>query len=210
VLLVMTTNKLDISTTSTSKPPAAPPPRQTSLVRLIVLLGILVLAIGALVFDYTVAKPGVEAAEKKIQDFVDARNKLGVKDGALVTADDIHKELGMQPTLIDKHDDKQYTVEYFCWWGGVPLINMRRHFISVVYVGPEPRRFSSHHKNEIPPAEALPMSDEQRPKDDQPLPPPTGIDGTPTGAAAAASEGAAQTSEPKKEGAPDTASDKEK
>ena len=132
---------------------AAPP----SSLRLYVLLGLLAVVVGAYGYDYFVAKPGCEAADKKIQEFVDARNKLGVKDGALVTSDDIQKELGMQPTYVDRHDDKQYTVEYYCWWGKMPMLSKRRHFISVVYVGPkEPRRVSSHHREE-PPPEALPV-----------------------------------------------------
>ena len=124
--------------------------------RLLVLLGLLVAVIGAYAYDYFVAAPGVEAADKKIQEFVDARNKLGVKEGALVTPADIQKELNMKPTVVENHDKEQYTIEYYCWWDHIPLINMRRHFISVVYVGPEPRRFSSHHR-EKPPAEALPI-----------------------------------------------------
>ncbi len=151
----MTTNKVDVAAAPQNPPPKAEPP-QASLVRLLVLLGVLVAVIGAYGYDYFVARPGVDAADKKIQEFVDARNKLGVKEGALVTPDDIHKELNMQPTKVEKHDKEQYTIEYYCWWDHMPVINMRRHFISVVYVGQEPRRFSSHHR-EAPPAEALPM-----------------------------------------------------
>jgi hypothetical protein len=37
------------------------------------------------------------------------------------------------------------------------MLSKRRHFITVVYVGPnEPRRVSSHHREE-PPPEALPL-----------------------------------------------------
>jgi len=138
--------------------PTAPPP-SGSPVRLYVLLGLLAIVVGAYGYDFFVAKPACEAADKKIQEFVDARNKMGVKDkdGALVTSADIQKELGMQPTYVEKHDDDQYTVEYYCWWGKMPMLSRRRHFISVVYVGPnEPRRVSSHHREE-PPAEALPI-----------------------------------------------------
>jgi hypothetical protein len=156
----MTTNKLDVAAAPQNMPPPAPAP-QTSPVRLIVLLGLLVLAIGAFVYDYAGARPGVDAAEKKIGEFVDARNRMSVKDGARVTPDDIHKELGMQPTWVDKHDKDQYEVEYYCWWGQVPFFNMRRHYISIVYIGDEPRRFSSHYKNEVPPREALPYMQEE-------------------------------------------------
>jgi hypothetical protein len=147
-----------METTPLNPAPAAPP-SPASPVRLYVLLGLLAIVVGAYGYDYFVAKPACEAADKKIQEFVDARNKLGVKDkeGALVTSADIQKEIGMQPTYVDRHDDQQYTVEYYCWWGKMPMLSRRRHFISVVYVGPkEPRRVSSHHREE-PPAEALPI-----------------------------------------------------
>jgi hypothetical protein len=137
--------------------PAPTPAQPASSLRLYILLGLLAVVVGAYGYDYFVAKPGCEAADKKIQDFVDARNKLGVKEGALVTSADIQKELGMKPTYVERHDDKQYTVEYYCWWGKMPMLSKRRHFISVVYVGPqEPRRVSSHHREE-PPPEALPL-----------------------------------------------------
>src|SRR5437868_15380667 len=129
----MTSNKLDVDASPKSTPHAAPPP-QTSAVRLIVLLVLLAVAIGAYVFDHTVARPGVEAAEKKIGEFVDTRNRMGVKDGAPVTPAEIHKELGMEPTYVDKHNKEQYEVEYYCWWGPVPVLNMRRHYIAIVYV----------------------------------------------------------------------------
>jgi hypothetical protein len=139
-----------------TQPASSAPP--ASSVRLFILLGLLAVVVGAYGYDYFVAKPACEAADKKIQEFVDARNKESVtsREGSLVTSADIQKELGMQPTYVEKHDDKQYTVEYYCWWGKMPLLSRRRHFISVVYVGNEPRRVSSHHREE-PPAEALPI-----------------------------------------------------
>jgi hypothetical protein len=123
-----------------------------------VLVGLLVVAIGALGYDHLVAKPAAETAEKKIQDFVDAQNKKGVRDATPVTPQEISTLLGKKPTLVEKHDDENYEIEYYCWWGPVPVLNTRRQFISVVYYGiDEPRRFSSHHRNEKPPEEALPI-----------------------------------------------------
>ncbi len=140
---------------------------------MIVLLGLLGLVIGAYAYDHGVARPGVDAAETKINEFVDSRNRLGVKEGAPVTPEDVHKELGMKPTFVEKHPADHYEVEYYCWWGHVPVINMRRHFLSLVYVGDEPRRFSSHHKNESPPPEALPMMEKAAPSTDEQQAPPT-------------------------------------
>jgi hypothetical protein len=168
----MTTNKADVPVSrQTVAPPAAPKP-QGSSARLAVLLGLLVLAIGALGYDALVAKPNCDAADKKLQEFVDEQNKLGVKEGAPITPDVVHKHLGMQPTWVEKHDADNYEIEYYCWWGHVPLINLRRHFIAVVYHGQEPRHFSSHHR-EIPPEEALPIVRPGDPSDDTSLPEPT-------------------------------------
>ena len=144
--------------TATAPPGGARPQQQGSLVRLLVLLGLLAVAVGAYAYDYLVAKPAAEAAEIKIQDFVDSRNKMGVRDAEPVTPKEISELLAMKPTFVEKHADENYEIEYYCWWGSVPLLNTRRQFISVVYYGVnEPRRFSSHHRNEKPPAEALPI-----------------------------------------------------
>jgi hypothetical protein len=51
---------------------------------------------------------------------------------------------------------------------------MWKHYIAIVYIGNEPRHFSSLHKNERPPREALPIPDEVETKDSGPLPPPDG------------------------------------
>ncbi len=170
----MTTNQTGTTTSPAPPPAAAPPP--SSGARLIVLLGLLGLVIGAYAYDYGVARPAVDAAEKKVNDFVDARNRLGVKEGSPVTPDDIHKELGMKPTFVDKHPAKDgnqgYEIEYYCWWGHIPVINLRRHFLALVYVGDEPRRFSSHHKNEVPPPEALPIMEKSPPSTEESTPPP--------------------------------------
>jgi len=184
----MSTNKVVPPRVAAAPPSSAPAPApaKTSPVRLVVLLGILALAIGALAYDYQVAGPGCEAAEKKIEKFVDERNKLGVKEGSLVTAEDIRKEIGKQPTKVENDDEHKYTVEYYSWWG-VPVLNLRRHYIAVVYTGDQPRHFSSYHRNSQPPSEALPIP-EKAPagEGDKPLQSPESA----TGGEPAAAEGA--------------------
>jgi hypothetical protein len=154
---LMSTNKVDVAATPSGEPKTPPP---SSLVRLLVLLGILLLVIGVYGYDYLVAAPGALSGDIKIQELVDARNKMGVKEGSLVTSADIQKELGMRPTFVEKHPDLNYEIETYCWWGSVPFLNTRRHFISIVYNGTEPRHFSSHYRNEKPPEEALPIIQE--------------------------------------------------
>src|SRR6478672_10681318 len=111
----MSTHQSDINTPAAPSSTESPPPKSSGA-RLIVLLGLLGLVIGAYAYDYGVARPAVDAAEKKVNDFVDASNRLGVKEGAPVTPEDVHKEIGMKPTFVEKHPADQnsqgYEIEY--------------------------------------------------------------------------------------------------
>lgn len=188
---------------STQPTPTAPAP-QGSSARLIVLLGLLAVAIGALVYDFAKAQPTNDAADLKIHEFVDKSNRQSVKDGTRVTSAEIQKLLGMKPTRTEKHPEDRYDVEYYCQWGGVPGLQMRRHYLAVVYVGDEPKHYTSHYKNELPPIEALPIQQTPAEGTDGPVPPPTSS-GEPkqtesTGEKDAAAEGkpaAAPAAEPK-------------
>jgi len=168
-----------------SPPPAPPKPTATgSPVRLIVLLGLLLLVVGAYAYDFFVLKPGVEEGYKKIQNLVDERNKQGVQKSKLVTSTDVQQVLGRKPNRTVNNNEHDWTVEYYYWWGNVPVINQRRHFIAVVYSGKEPRHFNSHYQEE-PPPEAYPNIPEGPKEDagkkttdgDGKLPPPNGVEG---------------------------------
>jgi hypothetical protein len=143
--------------TSTASAPPTPPP-QGSSTRLGILLLLLVVAIAAMGYDFGVAGPGVAAADKKIHEHVDESNKKSVKDSGPVTPAEIQKLIGSKPTWTDKHPDEQYEVEYYCWRGPLPVINMQKHYLAVVYIN---NKYSSHYMNEQPPMEALPI--EQKP-----------------------------------------------
>jgi hypothetical protein len=160
----MSTNSTDYAASPAGA--GAPPAKaQSGSARLIILLVLLVAAIAALIYDFAVAGPSSIAAEKRLTEFVDTKNKLGVKEGGTVTQADVQKELGMKPTWVDKHDDKHYEIEYYCWRGPIPVVNMMKHYLAVVYIGDGPvRRISSHYLNDKPPREALPMPDEGPPE----------------------------------------------
>ena len=66
---------------------------------------------------------------------------------------DVSDVIGFSPTFVE--EGKYHTTEWYCWWGKIPVLSTWKRYITVVYVG-EPRRFSSHYKNEKPPEEALP------------------------------------------------------
>jgi hypothetical protein len=50
---------------------------------------------------------------------------------------------------------------------------MRRHYLTVVYAGDEPRHYTSHYKNEMAPIEALPIQQTPAEVTDEQVPPPT-------------------------------------
>ncbi len=105
-------------------------------------------------YDYGVAGPGVTAADKKIHEHVDESNRKSVTESGPVTPADIQKLIASKPTWTDKHPDEQYEVEYYCWRGPLPVINMQKHYLAVVYIN---NKYSSHYMNEQPPMEALPI-----------------------------------------------------
>ena len=90
-----------------------------------ILLGILLVAVGALVYDRVIAPPQVKAAYDKLQATVIKLNENGVrqvakqdgdketvstgKAGGLLYKEDIQKILGMKPSKTDKTE--LYTIE---------------------------------------------------------------------------------------------------
>ena len=161
---------MDTKVTSQTRADAELPqrtrPKEGSPVRLLVLLGVLALVVGAYGYDYLVLRPDTLKADKDIQNLVDERNKKGVKDADLVRSKDIQAVVGFKPTYTE--DKKDHTIEYYCWWGKTPFLSKRRNYISVVYVGDEPRRFSTHHLNSKPEEENLPLDSSKPPAVEMP------------------------------------------
>ncbi len=137
---------------SASAPPAAPASSGSTL-RLIILIALLVGVVGMFVYDRRVAEPESEAAYDKLMEYVADQNAKGVADAKMVQSADVQAALGMAPTFVETKD--KYTVEYYCWFGKVPVLNTWKRYLSVVYVG-EPRRYDAHYKNQRPPADSLP------------------------------------------------------
>jgi hypothetical protein len=120
---------------------------------LLVLIGILALAVVAWYYDYSYAGPGSDTKYDAIQKMVDDTNAKGVKEGGVVDSKLVQEVVGFAPTYVQQ--EKDYTVEWYCWWGKIPVLTTWKRYITVVYEG-EPRHFINHHKNEPPPAESLP------------------------------------------------------
>src|SRR5262245_49221061 len=104
--------------TSASAPAGTQPAKSgASAARLLVLLGVLLLAVGAWYYDFSVAGPGSEQKYEAIQKMVDEKNAKGVKDGGVVLSKDVSDVVGFSPTYVQ--NEKDYTVEWYCWWGKI-------------------------------------------------------------------------------------------
>ena len=136
-------------------PAPAKEPASTSPLRVGILLGVLVLVIGLLGYDFMIAKPATEAANKAVEDLSTSRNAKGfAKDGKidpeLVKPADVQELLKKKPSSTKQ--EKDYLVEYY-WWGGMP----HRNYISVLYYGSgENLRYNTHYLNQAPHKDDLP------------------------------------------------------
>lgn len=142
---------------------------KASPVRLVVLLAILAVMVGAYGFDAFVAQPGAEKAHEKLEAEAMKRNSMGLdlklseaerkKLLAETILDDkaVRKILNKTPAKVETHNERagdEYTIEYYQYWGYLPL---NRHFISVVYRGKAPSlRYNAHFRNIRPPEDQLP------------------------------------------------------
>jgi hypothetical protein len=153
-----------------AKPPTSPSP---SPLRLVILLGVLVVVVGALLYDKVVAPPRVKAAYDKLQVAAVKHNENGLKGaqktagdkndpgkvGGLLYSADIQKVIGMGPTKTEKHE--LYTIEHYCWWGWIPRDG---NYITVLYLGsPENPHYSTHYANMMPEDAAIPGKLKQAP-----------------------------------------------
>jgi hypothetical protein len=133
-------------------------PAKTSPLRLGILLGVLVIAIGLLAHHYLVGAPATEAAYISIDKLFSERNSKGVTNGDegstidanLLKPKDIQEHLKKQP--FSTTVKPEYTVENY-WWYGLP----HKNYIAVLYYGSgDNLRFHTHYLNSPPPAEDLP------------------------------------------------------
>jgi hypothetical protein len=136
-------------------PGPAKEPATTSPLRVGILLGVLVLVIGLLGYDFMIAKPATEKAYNDVMKLSNDTNAKGVAvegkiNAGLLQPADVQTFLKKKPSSVKK--EKDYLVEYY-WWGGMP----HRNFISVLYYGSgDNLRFNTHYQNASPNKEDLP------------------------------------------------------
>ena len=157
----------NVPATPTAPEPTQTPvkePAKTSPVRMGILLALFALVVGLLAYDFLVAKPRTEKAEKAIDALFAQRNAQGVRKSEdseinpdYVKPADIQKLLNKKPMWTRSSNEKgnEHLAECY-WWGVMP----HRNFIWVMYHGSgEHLRFNSQHRDSKPdPAEDYPNS----------------------------------------------------
>jgi hypothetical protein len=134
-----------------SQTPSAPAKKSSAtLIRQLVLIGLLILVGAAAVYDRKVARPACDEAYDKLQRLADER--IASRD-APPTNEDVKKAFGKEPSQTENPSDDIY-LEKYTWLAGLPF---RSYYIWVVYT---PRTegaplFQVHFKNEEVPKEFL-------------------------------------------------------
>jgi hypothetical protein len=137
-----------------------PPPsveRRAALIRLYFLLAILALMLGALWYDYMVARAGVSSAYDQISTLNTTMNSA--RSLEVTEVSHVQETLGRQPTRIIQNGI--YTIEVYEWAAGMPVkinafqedeptFGLRTHDYYAVYRG---QMFQRHYKFAIPPEE---------------------------------------------------------
>lgn len=121
--------------------------------RLLVLLGLLAVMVGALAYDRLVAGPGKEKAKDRIDEMVTSKSGAGIQQGVsakdkgkhLPTDADVRQAIGFPPKWTKKDGD--YTLQCFHWWGWIPL---NRNYLVVQYTGDNPLIFVKYTDGQMP------------------------------------------------------------
>lgn len=144
-----------------------------SRIRSLILLGILVLLLGALWYDYKVARPGVERAFDSIAKLNEELNSQPGRK--YVTNKEVQEKLHRSP--VQSFQEGPYQVEVYSWRAGLPI---RSHNYYAVYSAGTPLVFLKHYKFELPmeELEVMPMTSHALEVDPDSLPgEPTGFSG---------------------------------
>ncbi len=133
--------------------------------RLYVLLGVLAIISAITIYDYSVASPATVKANQELETFAVKKIGEGVtREGDKVEVDqfvrsaDVQKVLGRAPTVTKTFDNPQggHVVEYYCYRPWLPVPEISKHYVAVVYWGKDNPRYMSHHINCVPPPDAYP------------------------------------------------------
>jgi hypothetical protein len=123
------------------RPAATQPvePKKASPIRLIVLLGILAIVLGAFLVDMFVMYDSVNAAVVRLNDADrEASARAFDKDNPnSLSREGVEQAIGFKPTTSKVENGK--LVEHYRWWGSLPL---ERRFIMVTYDDEQGKKYS--------------------------------------------------------------------
>ncbi len=140
------------------------PAKNTSPLRLVVLLLVFGVALAGLLYDYCIARPSINKADKLIENLLQNPDADPNGDGT-VTEDEVQSVLGCKPAQINNIPNGK--VEVYTWRSGLPY---RTYKLYVVYQGQQmPLLYSASTNaeptgNKLPPTTrvAKPMTTEER------------------------------------------------
>ena len=129
---------------------APPPAKETSPLRLILLLLVFGVALVGLLYDYTIARPAIQKADETIQAVLEGTIKDPNNDGG-VTEAEVQDLLGRQPSTVKQLENGK--IEIYSWRSGLPY---RTYDLYVVYSGQKLPLLYSASTNEEPTGSRLP------------------------------------------------------
>ena len=102
------------------------PPQKASSTRMLILLGILAIVVGAYAHDYFVATPAAKKADEDLRQLVDERNAMGVKEGKLVVSQDVQDLLGYYIFTLEQNNQADEVKHLYRL-----LANPEEHFVKI-------------------------------------------------------------------------------
>jgi hypothetical protein len=116
-------------------------PKRGSPIRLIVLLGVLAIVLGAFLVDLFVMFDAVNAATVRLQAAADEMASQPHENGRpqFLSREEVAQAIGFQPT--SSRVENGALIEQYRWWGALPL---ERRYIQVVYADPDGKNYGSY------------------------------------------------------------------
>lgn len=111
--------------------PGGPPSTKgTSPLRLILLLMVFGVALIGLLYDYTIARPGIAKAKDTVEAMLNQDPNTDPNNDNTITPDEVQQVLGRKPSSVEQRSN--CLVEVYSWRSGLPT---RTYDLKVVYTG---------------------------------------------------------------------------
>ena len=131
-------SQTDAPQTSATQPAE---PKRGSPIRLLVLLGVLAIVLGAFLVDLFIMFDAVNAATVRLQAAADEMASQPHENGKpqFLSREEVAQAIGFQPT--SSRVENGTLIEQYRWWGALPL---ERRYIQVVYADPDGKNYGSY------------------------------------------------------------------